>query len=262
MPLPLDKINLDKRLMIKLPSLKSVLINLFLGLVIGYLGPFGSFETTLQSRLVYWVLVVFSGHFIYFNVIQLVAQFFKSKNVHPVIPFFISSLVSALLFSFVVIYISSFFFDLQFDATQSFKFFFPKVFILGTVINIVRIMVNNFYELAHSAPKDVPVTADNLFLRRLPKKIGTELICFSMEDHYLHVHTDEGSHMMLLRMKDALVELEEYAGFQVHRSWWVASNAIVDVKREPRKATLIMKNEMAVPVSQKYLPVLKEKGLQ
>lgn len=47
----------------------------------------------------------------------------------------------------------------------------------------------------------------------------------------------------------------------MHRSWWVAIDAVIDVKKQSRKATLTMKNGMAVPVSQKYLPKLKEVGL-
>jgi len=82
-----------------------------------------------------------------------------------------------------------------------------------------------------------------------------------MDDHYLLVYTEKGSHMMLLRMKDALVELKDYKGLQVHRSWWVAIDAVMDVKKQTRKATLIMRNNIEVPVSQKYLPMLKEAGL-
>ena len=47
----------------------------------------------------------------------------------------------------------------------------------------------------------------------------------------------------------------------MHRSWWVALDAVEDVKKQSRKATLIMKNGIEVPVSQKYLPVLKEHNL-
>ena len=262
--MPLDKINLDKRLEIKLPSIMSVLINVFIGSVIGYLGPFGSYEMPLHSRWLYWVVLVGSGHFIYFTVGWVFEWLLAEKKIHSTLKFIIPSFTAAFLCTFMVIFVSGMFFTRSLDFYQNFMFFFPKVLILGLVLNVVGEMVNKFRNQSTPLPenhdKDI-CKKTHPFLRRLPNKIGVDLICFSMEDHYLHVHTEEGSHMMLLRMKDALVELEEYAGFQVHRSWWVASDAIVDVKKEPRKATLIMKNEMAVPVSKKYLPALKDAGL-
>ena len=54
------------------------------------------------------------------------------------------------------------------------------------------------------------------FINRLPASIGKKLINFVMEDHYLNIYTDKGNHMILMRMKDTLVELDNYHGMQVH----------------------------------------------
>ena len=78
-----------------------------------------------------------------------------------------------------------------------------------------------------------------------------------MDDHYLNVMTDKGEHLLLMRFKDALSKLEHYDGFQTHRSWWVAKEAVVDTKKEGRKLILILQNGTEVPVSQTYLANVK-----
>lgn len=242
-------------------------MTLIIGLAIGYLGPFGSFEMPLSRRLLYWVLLISSGHLIYFQVGNVFDWYFSKKTTHPIVTFVFSSLIAALLFSFVVAYVSELFFSSNMSNLDKLIFFFPKVFILGLIMNLLGFLIDNLKErqTAQQHDKQPPTpnhaSTHQVFLDRLPKNLGTELICFVMEDHYLHVYTDQGDHMLLLRMKDALVELKEYPGLQVHRSWWVATDAIASVEKHSRKATLTMNNGLKVPVSQKYLPALNSAGL-
>ncbi len=254
-----SKLDLNKRYHLQLPSPMSVLITLGIGLAVGYLGPFGSFQMPLSQRLLYWVVLIGVGHFIYSQTDKLCQWYLAKKQFHVLVNLIISSLFGSVFLAFFVEYVSYFFFDLKPAFPENFLFFFPKVFILGMILNVIGLLLDQVRNKSHSAEQ--PAAKGNPFLKRLPHQLGTELVCFSMEDHYLQVHTDQGDHMMLLRMKDALVELQDYPGLQVHRSWWVAVDAVVAVKKLNRKAILTMNNGMEVPVSQKYLPKLKEVGL-
>ena len=66
--------------------------------------------------------------------------------------------------------------------------------------------------------------------------------------------------MLLMRMKDALIELKEYPGLQVHRSHWVAKNQVKKVNKTSRKITLLMRNGLEIPVSRKFYPEIKALG--
>jgi DNA-binding LytR/AlgR family response regulator len=67
------------------------------------------------------------------------------------------------------------------------------------------------------------------FLERLPLKLrGAEVWAVEAEDHYLRLHTSKGQDLILMRLADAVAELEGIEGAQVHRSWWVARDAITD----------------------------------
>jgi DNA-binding LytR/AlgR family response regulator len=99
------------------------------------------------------------------------------------------------------------------------------------------------------------------FLERLPLKLrGAEVWAVEAEDHYLRLHTSKGQDLILLRLADAIAELEGIEGAQVHRSWWVARDAIADAKRGDGRATLTLKDGAEAPVSRTYARLLRERG--
>jgi hypothetical protein len=99
------------------------------------------------------------------------------------------------------------------------------------------------------------------FLNRLPPGLrGAEVWAVEAEDHYLRVHTSQGQDLMLVRLSDAVAELEGIEGAQVHRSWWVARDAIIDVRRGNGRATLKLKGDVEAPVSRTYARALREAG--
>ncbi|MBL4660312.1 MAG: LytTR family transcriptional regulator [Alcanivoracaceae bacterium] len=130
--------------------------------------------------------------------------------------------------------------------------------ILGLVIDALIRLIYKDNATPANYSKDIPGQS---FINRLPTELGENLICFVMEDHYLLAYTNKGNHMILMRMKDALIELKNYNGMQVHRSYWIAIDAVANVKKQSRKTILTMKNGIEIPVSRKYLVAIKEAGL-
>jgi len=99
------------------------------------------------------------------------------------------------------------------------------------------------------------------FQERLPLKLrGGELWAVEAQDHYLRLHTSKGQDLILMRLADAVDELEGIEGAQVHRSWWVARDAIADAKRGDGRATLTLKDGAEAPVSRTYARLLRERG--
>jgi DNA-binding LytR/AlgR family response regulator len=99
------------------------------------------------------------------------------------------------------------------------------------------------------------------FLERLPLKLrGAEVWAVEAEDHYLRLHTSKGQDLILMRLADAVSELEGIEGAQVHRSWWVARDAIADARRGDGRATLTLKDGAEAPVSRTYARLLRERG--
>ena len=88
---------------------------------------------------------------------------------------------------------------------------------------------------------------------RLPLEVRGRILCLEMEDHYVRVHTDRGSALVLLRLSDAISEVQPVQGRQVHRSWWVSDAAVESFERNGRTGALRLSNGARAPVSQRYL---------
>lgn len=104
----------------------------------------------------------------------------------------------------------------------------------------------------HPGPEAIPAAFPSALLSRLPPEIGSDIIALETEDHYLRVHTARGSALILMRMADAVALLDPRLGAQVHRRWWVAETAVVDVRTEGQKLSLCLIDQTLVPVGRTF----------
>ena len=136
---------------------------------------------------------------------------------------------------------------------------------LGPVLSLTAVMsaLNVFLSKAqpvqtHAAPVG---SAPARFPDRLPLALrGAAIRAVQAEDHYLRIYTDRGSDLILMRLSDALDELEGLEGAQTHRSWWVAKDAIRNVARGDGRAILTLDGGIEAPVSRRYAKALREAG--
>jgi hypothetical protein len=113
-------------------------------------------------------------------------------------------------------------------------------------------------ELPEICPDGTPCPA---FLRRLDPALGHEVVSVSADDHYLLVQTECGEGRVLMRFRDALDELAELEGLQIHRSHWVAEGAVARVIQRGRRHMAVLQCGAELPVSQSYLPDLRRTGV-
>ncbi|MEL6362898.1 MAG: LytTR family DNA-binding domain-containing protein [Pseudomonadota bacterium] len=80
-------------------------------------------------------------------------------------------------------------------------------------------------------------------------------------DHYLEVTIESGETLFVRgRMKDAIRRLAEADGMQVHRSWWVAREAVAEIKARGRDKFLILRDGREIPVGRSRIAPLKDAG--
>ena len=136
----------------------------------------------------------------------------------------------------------------------------------GYVMVISLIVTTGAYVLSEIKQEKTSATDDThpvaSFLERLPVKYRTaDLHAISSEDHYLRIHTSLGEELILMRLADAVRELNGAEGLQVHRSWWVAKSGVTDEKRVDGRSLLVLPSGTEVPVSRSYRGKAKEAGL-
>lgn len=149
-----------------------------------------------------------------------------------------------------------------------------QIVVVGSVVTLLGDrLVPAFVRERESLPVPAPVidlpaaVADDmrpaspstsLLIARLPPELRGPILCLEMQDHYVRVHTGRGSALVLMRLRDAIAETDPVAGRQVHRSWWVAEEAVERFERAARAGSVLLKNGRRVPVSQRYLQEVEE----
>src|SRR5690606_2164905 len=99
------------------------------------------------------------------------------------------------------------------------------------------------------------------FLDRLPPRLrGATLRAVQAEDHYLRLHTDRGSDLILMRLSDAPGELGGPAGARAHRRSRVARGAVRGAARGDGRAALTLEGGIVAPVSRRYARALRAAG--
>jgi hypothetical protein len=151
---------------------------------------------------------------------------------------------------------------LMFGTLPSFPILFLDVTIVTGAAAALMMLINRPGPATRAAlPTPSGAPAPVRFLDRLPPKLkGATLYAVEAEDHYLRLHTSKGSDLILLRMADAIVELDGIEGAQVHRSWWVAKDAVAEIKRADRRVRLVLKDGAEAPVSRPNISALRESG--
>lgn len=97
-------------------------------------------------------------------------------------------------------------------------------------------------------------------LDRLPPRLGRDLICLQMEDHYVRVHTTHGSSLLLMPMARAIAAAGAVEGMRIHRSWWVARHAVQEVVRDGRNLRLRLISGQEAPIARAKIAILKTAG--
>ena len=94
------------------------------------------------------------------------------------------------------------------------------------------------------------VSAAPGFLKRLDQPVDLgQVLAVKAEQHYIKVYTPDRQHMILYRFSDALNELPEELGLQVHRSWWLRTSALTRLRQTGRKMVAELVTGDSIPIS-------------
>lgn len=105
-----------------------------------------------------------------------------------------------------------------------------------------------------AAPGPAPAASERAAApapRGLAARVPLErLWAVTAEDHYVRLHLDTGEKPLLLyRFADAVADLAEVDGCQVHRGAWVADRAVRAAERTGRRWILLLPDGTRLPVS-------------
>jgi len=99
-----------------------------------------------------------------------------------------------------------------------------------------------------SVPRNVADTPPPLLTRLKPGNRGA-ILRLSAEDHYTRIVTSRGEELLLLRFSDAVNEVGNTSGLQIHRSHWVADRHVAELRKTNGGLSLLTKDGTVLPVS-------------
>lgn len=242
------------------------------GVFLGVIGPFGSFNGgPLELRVAYWVANMWIGFIALSTFVRLSARAATRFDLPIWFVIAIGVAVGALPLAIGLGFFSAAFWPPNHGRLTPLFTQYAQTLAISEPLSFgYYFMVDRGWRAAArrgriGAPGPVPdrrpaVATGGGFLERLPPRLGRELLCLQMEDHYVRAHTARGSDLILTPLKDAIAELGGADGLQVHRSWWVARNAVAEPVASGRNLILRLSNGLEVPVSRASVAKLRAAG--
>lgn len=206
-----------------------------IGVFLGVLGPFGNFfNGPVWQRIPYWVGMAWCGTLVYGGALRLiVAQGWSRSQVWLALAVLV--LVASAPFAAFSFRVASTIWPVLKRAPD----LSPAVW-YGEGVLTAAPQVALFY-LLHQRRR-------------------AEVLCLSMEDHYVRVHTPTGSTLVLATLAQGITALNGAPGLQVHRSWWVAERAVVGAIAEGRNLRLRLTNGLTAPVARTSVAAVRAAG--
>lgn len=245
--------------------------------VLGVTGPFGTYERlTLLPRLAYWLALTLATFTAGYAAIRFVGEaLFVGRAVPAMVRALITGLAAGVPIALVVAVFDWAALSAPIPDTTSALILFFNCALIAAALSLASVLIEGETR-AGIEPPAASTTIPNvaaamqapqriarpLLLERLPPSLRGRLISLSMQDHYVEVHTDKGSTLVLMRMADAMRETEGEAGLQVHRSHWVAVDAVTGTARQDGKFFLKLKNGTQLPVSRSFAAAVREAGFR
>ncbi|MGA0599771.1 LytTR family DNA-binding domain-containing protein [Caulobacter sp. KR2-114] len=236
---------------------RALLIAVIAGVVLTILAPLGTDAIGLLPRAGYWLGLLVSGTVVSVGG-MIVAWRVRWLAERPLMLGLVASVAFSIPFTLVAWAVTGAVFHQGLYDLARIPVFALPTFTVTWVMTALNMLASRVPAQTHAAAQgDAPPR----FPERLPPRLrAAAILAVEAQDHYLQVHTDAGRELILMRLSDAVAELEGLEGAQVHRSWWVARAAVADARREERRAILTLTDGSEVPVSRAYVRALREMG--
>lgn len=242
-------INAARMLQRELFDIRRVIAFLTITTLICLSGPFDTFQLPITFRSAYWGSWMFATWLVSVIFFTLGHRLPIFAKLPPWLRSLMALSVSAPLATIAGSLMATIYFGIPLT---------PSTY-LGEVGFLAPIQATLFLFLHFTRPAETiviphlsPGTAHTVFFKRIPGRIGTNLQHISVADHYLQVTTNTGKCLILLSLKEALSELANYPGMQIHRSHWIAFNAYHRRFWKDSQLYIELKDKTTLPVSRHY----------
>lgn len=230
-----------------------------LGAFLGFAGPFGSFQSLAHpQRYAFWFGCVATGYGLAIATLQILRPAAAFAGLPKVAAIALVGLISTLPMMFVVAW--------GLEVVLPGRSTPPERLVsLYFSVAAVQLVIAGIAVWPFLVPQGPTPSAEDLntdpFFKRVPNRLGRDLLALEAQDHYLLVHTRRGSALISMRLSEAIQILPPQLGFQAHRRWWVARKEVAGLRREGQQTLIELTGGLTVPVGRTYLAAVRS-GLE
>lgn len=242
-----------------------ILVMVALGLLVGLLGPFGTFGAPPAQRMLSWVIWLLAGYAL-FRPINIAAAWLCEATGLPhlagkLLALVVASVPLTLLVTMMVTR-TGFVDTLRWPGFWTMYLYICVISVLASVVMAATFGRKGDRTAAavSETKSDEPAASPSpdASSRSLPLPPGFGPVCaIKGEDHYVRIIGEAREELILMRMRDAIERLDSADGLRIHRSWWVAKDAVASVRRDGRTAILTLRSGHEAPVARDMMPQLR-----
>jgi len=219
-------------------------------IILAISGPFNTIdELSFAERLVYWGLTAGLTFFCGLMISILVGLAVFQSGMPEWPSRIIGGLVAGFPVAVIVWCINHFAFGIDMGGWEVFFRICLYCMTISVAVMLIYYLLNHREEASSErAP----------FLDRLPNHHGKNLLHLTAQDHYVKAVTDRGSELILMRFADALREVNELDGIQIHRAHWVSLSAVNKLVKKDGKLFIETSDGEQFPVSRSHMKAVKQ----
>jgi len=242
------------------------------GVEFGLIGPFGSYASNIFTRTAYWTGLFWIGSMLLWPSVVAAILLGPRRGFPPLFSGAAAVLIACIPLAAFGAAGTQLFWPVRAAAFRALEWYGMTVIVAGPAVAALMWVqlgkANMLLARFGLAPaggfaadmdgSGVPVRAPSV--PPLPDHLLGRALCLQMEDHHVRIHGHGRSFLHLAVMRDVVAMMDEARGLQVHRSWWVARDAVRGWRTEGRSVTLILINGLRVPVARQRVALLRARG--
>lgn len=238
------------------------------GIEFGLIGPFGSYASHLLTRIAYWTALFWTGSLLIWPSVVFALMLGSRRGLPPLVSIAALVLLACIPLSVLGAVETYLCWPVRAASITTLEWYgFTVIVALPATAALMWLELGktSFFRsilaghLGSFEPNENPPARPST-PSTLPDHILATAICLQMEDHHVRVHMQARSYLYFALMRDVVGAMEARRGLQVHRSWWVASDAVQRWEQDGRAVFLILTNGLRVPVARNRVATLRAQG--
>jgi hypothetical protein len=222
-----------------------------LGVLLGVIGPFGSYLNPMPLRLLDQVVMTIGGTVLAGVLIPLQLRIGRRLGLPLLFSLAVALVVTAVPIAALSALVSSLIWPWNLRFYKPSTWYFEAILMLSALFALWVVL-----EGARTAWRGAAASSPTA---QVPLAVGAA-ICLQTEDNYVRVHRERGSSLELMPLHEAIERFGRADGLQVHRSWWVAASAVEGAERDARNWRLRLSNGLRVPVARNRVVEARARG--